>query len=163
MNPSEILVSLVEDFGPTEYVYIGLAVTILTLILLLISRRQPKKIAAYQTDNGRVFVARTAIKELVQTSCQQINGVTKPSCTIAPKGGKLNLEVQIKLESGSQMRVIEAQLQQHMRKALTENLGIEKLGHINVVAVGFKSARISSSSANKTQDEETQVLLDQPE
>ena len=55
----------------------------------------------------------------------------------------------IKLKSGGSLRTIEQTLQSHLRQALTENLGIENLGQINIVATGFKSSRIDSTISSK--------------
>ena len=90
-------------------------------------------------------MAGSAIKELVQSAFQQIDGVTKPHCRIKTKGGRIHLCVEIKLDGDSQMRTVEALLQKHMRKSLTEKLGIEKLGDINIIATGFKDARAGSA------------------
>ncbi|MFO8026444.1 MAG: hypothetical protein R6U56_02130 [Opitutales bacterium] len=63
------------------------------------------------------------------------------------KRGKAHFEVRLKLASGGQLRSIEEMLQAHLRKALTNNLGIENLGRINIVATGFKSGRVEASSS----------------
>ena len=52
--------------------------------------------------------------------------------------------------SGASLRRIEQTLQSHLRQALTENLGIENLGHINIVARGFKSKKIESTISSKS-------------
>ena len=54
------------------------------------------------------------------------------------------------LLSGGRLREIEQTLQTHLREALTENLGIESLGRINIVATGFKSGRIDSNIHSKS-------------
>jgi len=63
------------------------------------------------------------------------------------KGGQTHFEVRLKLAAGGQLRAIENMLQAHLRRALTENLGIENLGRINIVATGFKSGRVEASSS----------------
>jgi hypothetical protein len=57
-----------------------------------------------------------------------------------------HFDVRIQLKSGGRLRDIEQTLQVHLRQNLTENLGIEHLGQINIVASGFKSGRIQVSS-----------------
>lgn len=138
---------------------IGAAVLFLFMILLL--RRQPKSVMAYATDSGRVMVSRAAIVELVQTSCAQLGEVSKPSVKIKVKGSTIHFEVRIKLASGGQLRSIEQTLQTHLRNALTENLGIEDLGRIDIIATGFKSGKIDRSSTVST--EPTLVLGAEPE
>jgi hypothetical protein len=79
--------------------------------------------------------------ELVNSACAQIEDVSKPRVRIRIRGGIPHFQVRIKLNSGGRLREVESSLQQHLRDALTENLGIEKLGNIDVVATGFKSTR----------------------
>ena len=118
--------------------------------LVFFLRRQPKNIVAYITENGCVTVSRSAIIELVQTSCQQLQDVSKPKVKIKSEGETSHFDVSIKLMSGASLRTIEQTLQSHLRQALTENLGIENLGQINITATGFKSKKIDSSVSSKS-------------
>ena len=133
-----------------EFLYVGGAIFILAIILLLLIRWQPKNIVAYTTENGSVMVSRHAIIELVQNSCEQLEDVSKPLVKIKAKGQITHLEVRIVLLSGGRLREIEQTLQTHLREALIENLGIESLGRINIVATGFKSGRIDSNIHSKS-------------
>lgn len=147
----EELSNALEHLSQPEFLYIGGALLILVFVLVLLIRRQPKNVVAYSTDNGRVMVSRSAIVELVQTSCVQLQDVSKPQVRIHVKGSTTHFEIRIKLLSGGRLRTIEETLQAHMRKALTENLGIENLGRINIVATGFKSGRIDSNIQAKSE------------
>jgi hypothetical protein len=133
-----------------------IATVALLFMLWLLLRRQPKNVVAYSTENGQVTVSRHAIVELVRTSCEQIKDVSKPQVKICVKRQTTHFEVHIKLLSGGRLRQIEQTLQSHLRRALTENLGIENLGRINIVATGFKSGRIDSNTSVKA--ENTPVL-----
>ncbi|PXA03258.1 alkaline shock response membrane anchor protein AmaP [Coraliomargarita sinensis] len=159
-----------EHLTQPTYLYSAAAVLVLAFFLILLVRRQPKNVTAYVTTNGQVMVSRSAIVELVQTSCEQIKEVSKPQVRMNAKGNKTHFEVRLKLASGAQLRSIEETLQSHLRKALTENLGIENLGRINIVATGFKSGRLepSSSIAKKQPDPEPaeepeEEIFDDPE
>ena len=149
MNFSELTDALQQVTRP-ELLYVGGAILMLAIILVLLVRRQPKNIVAYTTENGSVMVSRHAIIELVQTSCEQLEDVSKPLVKIKVKGQITHFEVRIVLLSGGRLREIEQTLQTHLREALTENLGIESLGRINIVATGFKSGRIDSNIHSKS-------------
>ena len=149
MNFSELTDALQQVTRP-EFLYVGGAILMLAIILVLLVRRQPKNIVAYKTENGSVMVSRHAIIELVQTSCEQLEDVSKPLVKIKAKGQITHFEVRIVLLSGGRLREIEQTLQRHLREALTENLGIESLGRINIVATGFKSGRIDSNIHSKS-------------
>ena len=124
---------------------------LLTLLLILLKRRQPKHVVAYSTENGRVMVSRSAIVELVRSSCEQLEHVSKPNVRIRIKGGHTHFTVSLKLASGAQLRTIEQTLQAHLRRQLADSLGIENLGRINIIATGLKSGRIEPSSDNAEQ------------
>lgn len=141
------IVEALKHLAQPVYLYIGVATLALAFVLFLLVRRQPKNVVAYTTANGQVMVSRAAIVELVQTSCVQIEEVSKPQVRMHVKGGKTHFEVRLKLASGARLREIEEVLQSHLRKALTENLGIEDLGRIDIVAIGFKSGKLDSSSS----------------
>ncbi|MEO0510100.1 MAG: alkaline shock response membrane anchor protein AmaP [Verrucomicrobiota bacterium] len=153
----------INHLAETEYLYIGSVVLVLALLLFLLVRRQPKNVMAYSTANGQVMVGRSAIIELVQTSCEQISEVSKPQVSVNAKSNKTHFEVRLKLASGAHLRSIEETLQAHLRKALSENLGIENLGRINIVATGFKSGRIEQSSALKKKDPAIEDSITEPE
>lgn len=144
MTAQEFSASL-EHLNQPQYLYTAAAVVLLATVLILLLRRQPKNIVAYCTENGQVMVSRHAIVELVQTSCEQLQDVSRPQVKIRIKGNTAHFEVRIKLQSGGRLREIEQTLQNHLRRALTENLGIESLGRINIVATGFKSGRVDAS------------------
>ncbi len=141
-----ILALTIADTLELNYYYLFAALA-LAVVLVLLLRRQPRHVKAYSTDNGAVLVCRTAIVELVQSSCEQIKEVSKPRVRMRLKGGQTHFEVRLKLAAGGQLRAIENMLQAHLRRALTENLGIENLGRINIVATGFKSGRVEASSS----------------
>ena len=149
MNLSELTAAMQYLTRP-EFLYLVGAILVLAIILILLVCRQPKNIVAYTTENGSVMVSRHAIIELVQTSCEQLEDVSKPLVKIKAKGQKTHFEVRIVLLSGGRLREIEQTLQNHLREALTENLGIESLGHINIVATGFSSGRIDSNVHSKS-------------
>ena len=144
------LTDALQHLTRPEFLYVGGAILMLAIILILLLWRQPKNIVAYTTENGSVMVSRHAIIELVQTSCEQGVDVSKPLVKLKAKGQNTHFEVRIVLLSGGRLREIEQTLQNHLREALTENLGIESLGCINIVATGFKSGRIDSNIHSKS-------------
>jgi hypothetical protein len=142
--------SSLKQLPQPEFLYTCVAAVALLCVLMLLVRRQPKNVVAYTTENGRVMVSRQAIVQLVQTSCEQIQDVSKPLVKIKIEEQTTHFEIRIKLLSGGRLREIEETLQSHLRKSLTENLGIESLGRINIVATGFQSGRIDSNLPSKS-------------
>jgi len=127
------------------YLYIAVAALVLILLLIMRIRRQPQKIVAYQTENGRVMICRSAIIELVRNVCEHLDDITKPSVKIRCKGHCTHLDVRLKLITGAHLKDIERTLQAQLRQGLNETLGIERIGRINIVAVGLKSGPVQIS------------------
>jgi uncharacterized alkaline shock family protein YloU len=148
MTSPDINASL-DQLSQPQFIYLAGGVLLLAFVLFLLLRRQPKSIVAYGTENGEVLVSRHAIVELVQTSCEQLKDVSKPRVKIRVKGKTVHFEVRIKLQSGGRLRDIEQTLQNHLRRALSENLGIEALGRINIIATGFKSGQVNAGKQGK--------------
>ena len=128
-----------------QFCIIGIGLFVIVIVAVI--KRQPNHIVAYTTDSGSVTVSRAAIVELVQSSCAQIEAVSKPRVTIMVKGRTAHFKVRIKLASGGRLRDVEHALQNHLRKSLSDNLGIEHLGKIDVIATGFKGDFVIDSAA----------------
>lgn len=116
------------------------------LLMRLFCGCRAKRVIAYSTESGKVIVNRSAIVELVQSACAQIESVSKPRVSIRIRRGIPHFQVRLKLASGGRLRDVESSLQEHLREALTLNLGIEQLGNIDVIATGFRSERIKRLS-----------------
>lgn len=139
--------SMCEFFTPLNLILLGIFF-FLVIVVVLLRKRQPESIVAYKTDNGNVTISRSAIVELVRTSCQQINQVNKPKLKVFVKRGLTHFDIKIQLTSGGCLKDVEETLQQHLRESLSKNLGIESLGNINVIVTSFKSGKIRPSSSS---------------
>ena len=125
----------------------------MVVVFILLRRRQPKQILAYKTENGNVTISRSAIIELVHTSCQQISQISKPKLKVSFNRGRTHFTVRIQLNGGN-LKEVEGPLQSHLRESLSENLGIENLGDINIIVTSFKSGKVRST-ANTSQTANT--------
>ena len=74
MNWTETI-EMLNYLTESNYLCAAGAILAFALLLILLVRRQPKKIVAYQTENGRVMVCRSAIVELIRTSCEQLDDI----------------------------------------------------------------------------------------
>lgn len=134
--------NLMCEFFAPENIYLWSTLLFLLIVLLLLLRRQPKSIVAYKTENGDVIISRSAVIELVRTSCQQISQISKPKLKVFTKKGLTHFTIKIQLTSGGRLKDVEQTLQHHLRERLSKNLGIEKLGTVNIIVNSFKSSRI---------------------
>ncbi|WP_269526931.1 hypothetical protein [Coraliomargarita parva] len=145
----ESIIDLISKVDPMIWAVIALVLFVLLLLSFLVRKLKPKSVVAYTTDSGRVLVSQSAIVELVQTSCAQVEAIAKPSVKIRTQRNKTHLQIGFKLTSGGRMREIEQLLKSHLTRTLTENLGIENLGTIEIKATGFKGGKIQSPVAHK--------------
>ena len=130
---------------------------LLLIILVVLRKRQPKNIVAYKTENGNVTISRSAIVELVRTSCEQISQVSKPKLKVFVRKGLTHFAIRIQLTSSGSLKDIEETLQSHLRESLSKNLGIEKLGEINIIVTSFKSGKIRPISSTSTAISQAQI------
>ncbi len=156
MNSPE-LNSTIDLLSSPPYPYLLGALLALIVIFVLLRRRQPRSVAAFSSEGGRVMVTRSAISELVHTSCAQLRQVAKPSIRIRLKGGRTHLEVRLKLASGGRLTEVAATLKDHLKLALEQNLGIENMGPIDIIVTGFKSGRLSKRQSKAQMDSEPEA------
>ena len=121
------------------YIATGICLFLLVFLVAFIFRpRNGKSVLAYEDANGRVEVNRSAINELVQNACAQIETITKPKVVTTVKKGVPALQIKLKVQGDARMKDIRDRLRNHLRTQLMENLGFEKLGSIDILvtAVG---------------------------
>lgn len=109
------------------------------------------------------MITRSAISELAQRICDQIETVGKCSTRIKTRGGTLKIEVRIQLMAGSKLGDVTADLQERLNHALSEILGIENLGEINVIVTGFIGTHEPSPLPVATEPMESEYSQDLPE
>ena len=152
MTPAEIGDAFSHLWQPA-YLYAAAAVLLLCLALYLLVGRQPRAILAYTTENGRLLISRAAIGELVRSACAQLEDVDRPRVRLRVKGRTAHFKVFIKLKSGARLREIETTLQKHLRRELNDNLGIERLGTIDIVATGIESGPVERRDESPAEDD----------
>ncbi|MGE9291644.1 MAG: alkaline shock response membrane anchor protein AmaP [Puniceicoccales bacterium] len=127
----------------------GLALALLLLLLLL--RLCPsRKIRAFKGETGSVEVSRHALIEMVHSACEQMPEVRKPSIKIKA-GRKLNLSVRIRVDGSTHLRDTASFLQSHLKDALENQLGIERLGEIKILVTGVRAAPKPTVDLNPTE------------
>ena len=82
-----------------------------------------------------------AISDLVQSICKKDSHISQLKTKIISKRKNLNIQIRLRIESGSHLKSIEETLQSEIREALRESLGIENIGFIDIIATGIKDSR----------------------
>lgn len=122
-----------------NYLLMGAIALGLLLILLLLRLRPPSRIRAFQGETGYVEISRHALLGLVYSACEQLPEVRKPSVKVRGRR-RLNLSVRIRVDGSAHLRDTASYLQTHLKDALENNLGVEKLGRIEILVTGIRAA-----------------------
>lgn len=151
----DTLLNLLTALGITNpylaYLILGVCAFVVLLILLnwFTSLFKSPRLIAYKTEKGMVQVNCGAISDLVQSICKKDSHISQLKTKIISKRKKLNIQIRIRIESGSHLKSIEETLQSEIRDALSESLGIENIGFIDIIATGIKDSRkIQPSTEN---------------
>lgn len=104
---------------------------------------------AYTTENGCVQVSQSAIADLIHSVCGKDPQLSHLKLRIRTQQKKLKLQIRLRIESGSHLKSIEEGLQQDLRVALRDSLGIDQVGSIDIVATGIKAVKPPIQSASK--------------
>lgn len=115
-----------------------LGILIVTLIIMRIVGGG--RLLAFNNPTGRVLVSRGAIKGLIARTCNSFDGISHPQSRIRTSGGKLRVRVYIQLRGNTRLSDIAALLQDRLDLALRQNLGIERIGKIDVVVTDIQPA-----------------------
>ncbi len=114
-------------------------IVICLIALYVLSKRQPKRIRAFNNDNGYVEISRPALVDIIRSTSEQVDIEKKPGVQIQTKRGKLHVDVKIRLLPSRRLTEVSEILQKHLIETLEGGMGIRKLGNINVVVVGVRT------------------------
>ena len=114
----------------------GAAAAFVLMFLWAWLRRPPRVMQAFNSEGGQVLVTRRAVKDLVQRCCEELGGVGSADVTVRIRSGELHTRVELRLRRNANLKGISGYLREQIAQALTENLGVEKLGEIDILVVG---------------------------
>ena len=126
-----------QDLLDNRYVLIGLAAAVVVVVLFIVARRQPRVFVAFGEGGDSVFITRKAVRELVQRCCEELGGVGAAHAQVRIRGGELYTRVELRLRRNANLKGISGYLREQISQALTENLGVEKIGEIEIVVIGI--------------------------
>lgn len=138
-----------QDLLDSKY-FIGGAVTLGALLLLWLLKvlmfRPPRVVQAFPTDGGQVLVTVRAVKELVLHCCDELSGDGSAEVRVHTRRGELRTRVDLRLRRNANVKGVTSYLRERIVQALTENLGLESVGDIDIVVVGV----LEETKAEKT-------------
>ena len=141
------LLQLLNELGITHpflaYLILGITSFLIVLIVLkwFTSLFKSPRLIAYKTEKGMVQVNQGAISDLVHSICKKDSHISQLKTKIFPKRKLLNIQIRLRIESGSHLKSIEESLQSEIRESLQQSLGIDNIGFIDIIATGIKEAK----------------------
>ncbi len=129
-----------EFFSDTDNIVCGLALlAVLFAVAVIVKiRNYFKPVRLFTNNSGIVEVSRSALEKLVQSVCYNLGALNKPKVKISLKRRRLNVFVSLKIESEQRLSALSSRLQEELSREFIEQLGVEKLGRINVKITGFR-------------------------
>jgi hypothetical protein len=128
-----------QDLLDSKY-FIGGAVTLAVVVLLWLAKamifRPPRVVQAFPTEGGQVLVTRRAVKELVEHCCEELSDTGSADVMVGIRGGELRTRVELKLRRTANVKGVTSYLRERIVQALTENLGLENVGAVDIIVVG---------------------------
>mgnify|MGYP004653715133 CR=1 FL=1 len=131
---------LAEFFSnPDNLLFVAVLIALIAAAMLLAKIwGHFKPVRLFTNNSGIVEVSRPALEKLVQSVCYNLGALNKPSVKISLKRRRLNVFVSLKIESQQRLSELSSRLQEELTKEFVEQLGVEKLGKINVKITGFR-------------------------
>lgn len=126
----------INHLSDTLFAIVAAAVIILAcfgmwIILRLRAIRQPGDFVAFETPNGQVSVARTALAELIQKAATSIDGVVRCSARIFLERGLLSIRLRIHLKANHPLTDVAGTLEQRVSESIKRIFGIANIGPIH--------------------------------
>ena len=119
--------------APLLVVGLWIAGGLLALILLF---RKPRRHLLVSNESGRLEISRHALHRLIETCCQQVNGVSSARARIVKRRGKFKTYLRLKVRPNAKMDAIQGYLAQEITDIYKLNLGIANVGPIEIEVVG---------------------------
>jgi hypothetical protein len=128
-----------QDWLDSKY-FVGVVWTLGVLFVLwllkVIMFRPQRVVQAFPTEGGQVLVTRRAVKELVEHCCNELSGTGSADVDVGIRRGELWTRVELRLRRNANVKGVTAYLRERIVQALSENLGLDNLGDVDIVVVG---------------------------
>ena len=119
--------------------YFWIAVSVLVLVRILINILKPKFLRVKKSDSGEIVLSSSAIKEIVENVCADIETAIKPRVKIISRGKKFQLNVRVKIAFGTKISDVTSELQKKLIQTFVNDMGIDSVFSVDITVVGFLS------------------------
>lgn len=148
------------DQANNIYGWCVLLALIIIQYIRILSKRHSCTLQILKNDVGVINISRKAFNELVYGVCSQMDMAGRPSIKLRARRGKIYLYIKIKLYANQPLNEVSVYLQDHITQALKENLGVERIGAIDICVTSFRRSKNPSPAVKNPSpvsfDEETE-------
>jgi hypothetical protein len=117
-------------------------------LLWAMLRRPSNRVTAFEDGNGSVSVSRRALEEIIARSCEQFDEIVRAKVSIHTRKNRIRTEIQIQLKQSARVRDFSKQLRARITDVLTNNLGMEDVGTMELIVGGI----VPDENSPKTTD-----------
>lgn len=111
----------------------GVVLGILALWLISSIRAANRPIVPFRSEGGNIAISPGTLHRLIDHAGRSVSGVSRISSTFRLKREVLNIRLFLTLQASARLPEVEADLRNSVRAALHEQLGLEKIGSIDLV------------------------------
>lgn len=134
---------------PMVQTVLGWVLAVLIAVWVAIRVVNSGRLLAFNNPTGRVLVSRGAIKGLIAKTCNMVEGVSHPQSRLCIRGGRLRVRLYIQLRGNARLSDVASLLQEKLDMALRQNLGIERIGKIDVIVTDIHPVMKKSSASSR--------------
>lgn len=131
----------VTQFVQKPEVLIGVGVFLILYSLYFLIKCSRKAIRLDSNEVGQVEITRSALNNLIHTTCARVGVEGKPSVALKISRNKMFLRLKIKMNLNDRLSEISTKLQEKLKESFDEVLGYDRVGKVDVVVVGFKGSK----------------------
>jgi len=127
------ILRLVMTGNPVEF-WIGLGFMCLALLFVCttIRRKQRERFLSFENEGGKVSISTLAISEYVSKVAGEFPAIVRMEPRILPVRNALDIVVDVKIRSGSQIHEVCELLQRRIRESVSSGLGISEIRRVEV-------------------------------
>lgn len=117
-----------------EAIWTGVALLALALLLALtgLRRRDRERFLAFGNEQGSVTISTTAIGDYLARLIAEFPSVVRLQPHVLPRRGAVDIRIDLRVKAGSQVHELCELVQQRVREAMAEGLGIREVRKVTV-------------------------------
>ncbi len=113
----------------------GSTLCILLVILYLYTerpRRAQEQFISFESEGGLVSISMKAVRDFLARLADEFAAIVHLEPVIRPAAGSIEVEMEVKVKSGTQIPELCRMLQERVRESIRENLGLTEIRGVKV-------------------------------